>query len=722
MASKRKQFESSKDISSVDVSSENKAATSSKKRYTGSAKYKVAFKSEWKALHPIQEVKSDIYKFHCLPCGKNLSCHHQGLKDVEDHCKKETHLKNYSSWKKQAQLSFCKSPESNFENKVLNAEVMVTNFIVQHNLPIATADHLGHLFKKIFPDSKIASSYSCAKTKTFAILNEAFAPDCHNYVVEHCKTHAYSVGHDGSNDTGVQKMNPVSIRLFDINRSKVVTDHFFNMCVTEGEDCCKAFKIFEAIEECFQEDGMPWSNCVSLSVDNTNSMIGRNNSVASRFLEKNPATFIAGCPCHLAHIAASHANESFSDFVNLSVEDVCVDCYYWFDKSTKRKGKLTEYFEFCNQEYQTVLKHLSVRWLSLERCMERILKKLPSLKAYFQSEDFQDDRFQRLNHWFSNPLLEPSLLFNTAAITIFNSFNCLLQREEPTIHILKGSMEHLGRKIANRIIKPGVLQGVSSIAEIDLSDEAIFIDARSMFLGGTTKFTLNRLRNNGSISENDYTKVHHGAFHYFKDALKYIQEKFPISNEVICNSTWIDVEKRLQAKWENVEFFLEKFASVSFMDTIKHDNLYEEFVDFRSLSDDDIGQPAWTEAKVIDGVDEDGNTLVHYRVDVLWYHIAQMKVPETSLRRFKYLPLLAEIVLVIPHSNAGQERLFSVVRKNKTDSRSSLKLDGSLSSILAMKCHNPEGVTPCYKWQPDGDLLQKSKGATKVYNDKHKKQ
>ena len=391
MASKRNYSQSSEEIPSIS-SSENEAETLSKKRYTGSAKYKVAFKSEWKALHPIQEVRNDIYKFHCIPCGKNLNCHHQGLKDVEDHCKTETHLKNYSSWKKQPRLSFHKSSDCNFENKVLNAEVMVTNFIIQHNLPIATADHLGPLFKSIFPDSKIASSYSCAKTKTFAILNEGFAPDCHSYIVEHCKTHAYSVGHDGSNDTGLQKMNPVSIRIFDVKRSKFVTDHFFNMCITEGEDCCKPYKIFESIERCFVEDGMPWPNCVSLSVDNTNSMIGRNNSVASRFLEKNPATFIAGCPCHLAHIAASHANESFSEFVNLSVEDVCVDCYYWFDKSTKRKGKLTEYFEFCNQEYQSVLKHLSVRWLSLEQCMERILKKFPSLKAYFESEDFQDER------------------------------------------------------------------------------------------------------------------------------------------------------------------------------------------------------------------------------------------------------------------------------------------------------------------------------------------
>ena len=49
------------------------------------------------------------------------------------------------------------------------------------------------------------------------------------------------------------------------------------------------------------------------------------------------------------------------DFViNVNIKDVCVDAFYWFDKSTKRKDKLVEYFKFCDQEYQSVLKHLSV--------------------------------------------------------------------------------------------------------------------------------------------------------------------------------------------------------------------------------------------------------------------------------------------------------------------------------------------------------------------------
>ena len=106
----------------------------------------------------------------------------------------------------------------------------------------------------------------------------------------------------------------------------------------------------------------------SLSVDNSNAMVGKRNSVGSRFLEKNPNVFIGDCPCHLAHIAAANVNDAFSKCIRLNVEDGCVDCCYWFDRSTKRKGKLLKYFDFWDQEYQAVLKHLSVRLMSLEKC------------------------------------------------------------------------------------------------------------------------------------------------------------------------------------------------------------------------------------------------------------------------------------------------------------------------------------------------------------------
>lgn len=50
------------------------------------------------------------------------------------------------------------------------------------------------------------------------------------------------------------------------------------------------------------------------------------------------------------------------------------------------------------------------------------------------------------------------------------------------------------------------------------------------------------------------------------------------------------------------------------------------------------------------------------------------------------------VVLVIPHSNTEEEHVFIVVRKNKTDFRSSLQTHGSLASILKVKMHNKNQV------------------------------
>ena len=79
------------------------------------------------------------------------------------------------------------------------------------------------------------------------------------------------------------------------------------------------------------------------------------------------------------------------------------------------------------------------------------------------------------------------------------------------------------------------------------------------------------------------------------------------------------------------------------------------------------------------------------------------------MKRFKFLPTVAEVVLVLRHSNADLERLFSIVRKNKTGAILSLKLDGTLSSILAMKSKYPESAVPCHRFQPDSAMIKSAK-------------
>lgn len=68
-----------------------------------------------------------------------------------------------------------------------------------------------------------------------------------------------------------------------------------------------------------------------------------------------------------------------------NVDNMVIDLFYWFDKSTKRKACLVEFCSFCDLEYRQIVKHVNTRWLSLDGAVGRVLQQFPGLKSYFLS-------------------------------------------------------------------------------------------------------------------------------------------------------------------------------------------------------------------------------------------------------------------------------------------------------------------------------------------------
>ena len=102
----------------------------------------------------------------------------------------------------------------------------------------------------------------------------------------------------------------------------------------------------------------------------------------------------------------------------------------------------------------------------------------------------------------------------------------------------------------------------------------------------------------------------------------------------------------------------------------------------------------------------------------MWYHIQQLRSLAGKNQRFELLFMVAKPILITPHSNAGIERVFSFVNKNKSASsdRNRLDIEGSLSSILAVKAERPESQEKCYCFKPSDELLNSGKKATHTYN------
>ncbi len=76
------------------------------------------------------------------------------------------------------------------------------------------------------------------------------------------------------------------------------------------------------MDDVLQGNGISWSNCVGVSVDNTSVNLGKRNSILTRVREKNPAVYFMGCPCHIIHNTCMKAAEKFTQ-VSLYLEHRC---------------------------------------------------------------------------------------------------------------------------------------------------------------------------------------------------------------------------------------------------------------------------------------------------------------------------------------------------------------------------------------------------------------
>ena len=105
----------------------------------------------------------------------------------------------------------------------------------------------------------------------------------------------------------------------------------------------------------------------------------------------------------------------------------------------------------------------------------------------------------------------------------------------------------------------------------------------------------------------------------------------------------------------------------------------EEFVQYQLLPRESVPACVWEDAQV---KEEEGH--IHYRMDVIWNYLSEVKGGDGPLQ-FPILSRIAKLVFTITQSNADEERVFSIIRKNKTYFRPNLSLDKTPPSLLTIK-------------------------------------
>ena len=125
------------------------------------------------------------------------------------------------------------------------------------------------------------------------------------------KVSVFSVSTDGSNDQYLEKMNPVTVQIYDANQHKVVTK-FLDICLYKSST---STGIFSSIDLDMSKYEIPWSNCIALEVDNTSVNIGKYKSLNVEVRKRNENVILMGCSCHFAHNTARKSTTAFCDYI-----------------------------------------------------------------------------------------------------------------------------------------------------------------------------------------------------------------------------------------------------------------------------------------------------------------------------------------------------------------------------------------------------------------------
>ena len=217
----------------------------------------------------------------------------------------------------------------------------------------------------MLPDSIIAKKYQCAKTKTTSIIN-VITDVKKTDLVKKLQSMPFSIAINGSNDND-SKIHPILVTFYDEEIGKIVS---CILALNPLQERATGKNIAYSILNLFEKLYIPLTNCIAFASDNAPVMVGEKSGVIHFLQEKNPYIISIGCNCHLINLAA----QKVAAAIPADIEQTIIDIFYFLQKSNIRKENFKKLQILHDTETRKILKHVPTRWLSLNKCLNRLVE------------------------------------------------------------------------------------------------------------------------------------------------------------------------------------------------------------------------------------------------------------------------------------------------------------------------------------------------------------
>ncbi|KAJ8033410.1 hypothetical protein HOLleu_23642 [Holothuria leucospilota] len=241
----------------------------------------------------------------------------------------------------------------------------------------------------------------------------------------------------------------------------------------------------------------------------------------------------------------------------------------------------------------------------------------------------------------NDPNCKLHAMFLNAILPFFDHAYEVLQKDEPQIDFVHDVLIDQLSSILSRFLKPDVILAAKDITMLDLSNENNHKADCDIQIGHECKVFLTQNKDMLYVIA-FYTCVKN----FYVAECEYMIMHYPCNDELLLNAKIVDIADRTQVKFSSVEYFVKHFDLVP---KESMDQLESEFNQYQ--------------------IDKNIVANKEIRIDQQWHSIGQIKDQATSEKKYPVLASVMKTVLLIFHSNADCERVFSVVKKNKTKQR-----------------------------------------------------
>lgn len=674
-------------MSSSDSDSENGPSASKKLKVWRKQK----FNHDWLQLAEfnswLRAVPEDEYSCRCVACNCTLSC---GKSELQKHSKGKKHLNKVKLIARNTSMdSFFKPKASTNEDKLVqNFEMRLCAFFAEHNVALQIVDHLVPLLKEISPDSAIIRKAALGRQKCTSIIKNVLAPSVTEELVNILKVTPFSILIDESTDIGLNKTMCLLVRFIGPTDGKIHTRLLELIHLNEVD--CTAEYLYSEFKKRLSTYGIPIKNVIGMASDGASVMVGKNNSFSSRLLQDNSSATVIKCVCHISAIITTKA----CLVLPRAPEDLIRQIYSYFSGSSKRCLQLEEMQEYFNYEKKKILRVSSTRWLSLQKCIERVLDNWEVLKAYFRVAVVEDKlkSAELILSEMDNECVRAYLLFLKYVLNYFNSLNALFQSKKPLVQELYTESKKIFIKLAQNFIKPEKLH-----VNVNVHCPENYVDLENLYLGHECNNLLSNIGDEGVVKT-----VKTDILNFYIEASAGIQERLPINDDFFQNLIFLKPEISLnKSRSEKINF-----------------EILCKKMNFSAESLDKISE----EWRILPSILEEcqKKKLSLESVEDFWHSLSKMKNFDDSLL-FPNLTKLAEYALTLPHANADSERIFSIVTDVRTKKRNKLSHE-ALNAICVIRSHFQDKGTDCtkYNWETSHSNIHQKMRSNILYDHKKK--